>query len=643
MSYSSVIEKARSLVAQSTISSTRQHQLSSKRHKKPQLEDGELVWIGEFHEHKDIRSYKLTKGDKSLMTNEELKLFAKTAYERGFTEYIYEGQIKYDADDAAVRGVGGAAAIDRELKDPRHGVREGQGVFSYPQGAIFEGQWKAGKRHGHGYLSTQTGYKYTGQWEHDVPNGKGYESVPSKVSVDGSFEHGMPQGMCVLLYNPHLNNYRFEGEFLNGRRHGKGVVYYDTGDTFMGSFEHGKRHGRGITSRTVNGRDYQYETEWKDGNLVSGPTVIERTKRVKKPKAQLPFSLQGHLTAADLPKWSVKDDVTELSFDHFIRIKLGFEALDVRGTGSLSTAELQAVWGAEGKAQTMLEKLDEDGNGTVELDEIFAAWYPNVTQHNVNRFMQLHIDPKVLIRLRGILCGVESRDKCGFAQLVGTEPPPRNSFEDDDDERPLTLKALEAAEYHIGREKFTAAMYDAARQITDPPFFLEILEVWYPNVPRSTLERYECQHIESDELSRIKEDFYRLSGNEAALKLEEFETAQEAYRKSIELRHDYDMAVADGKKPKEEPPGVDMANTIQAAMIPGIFKDQPFWTVGSRMFISVSLLKDVDRFDSKLSGRIEFSQLMHYCFPNVRCRRLQDVLEGGKKKSAGNCYFCTSS
>ena len=78
-------------------------------------------------------------------------------------------------------------------------------------------------------------------------------------------------------------------------------------------------------------------------------------------------------------------------------------------------------------------------------------------------------------------------------------------------------------------------------------------------------------------------------------------------------------------------------------MIPGFFKDQPFWSVGSRIFISVALLKDADRFDSKLSGRIEFSQLMHYCFPNVRCRRLQDVLDGGKKKSAGTCYFCTSS
>jgi hypothetical protein len=633
MAYSSVVEKAKALVAQSTISTSRQHQLSSKRHKKPQLEDGELVWIGEFHEHKDIRSYKLSKGDKSLMTNDELKLFAKTPYERGFTEYIYEGQVKWNGD---------SATVDKELKDPRQGTREGLGIMTYPHGAIFEGQWKAGKRHGHGYLSTQTGYKYTGEWAADVPEGKGYESVPSKVSVDGMFEHGVPQGMGVMLYNPHLNNYRYEGEFLNGRRHGKGVVFYDTGDTFAGSFEHGKRHGRGITTRSVNGRESQYETEWKDGELVGPPTAIEKAKRVKKPKSQLSYNLQGHLTAADLPKWTVKDDVTELSFDHFIRIKLGFEKLDVRGTGSLSTSELQAVWGAEGKAQSMLEKLDEDGNGTVELDEIFAAWYPNITQHNVNRFMQLHIDPKVLLRLRGTLCGVESREKCGYTQLVGMEAPAKNSTEDDDEEKPLTLRALEAADYHIGKEKFTAAMYDAARQITDPPFFSEILEVWYPNVPRSTLDRYECQHIDADELTRIKQDFYRLSGNEAALKLEEFEQAQEVFRKSIERRHNYDTAAAEGKKPKEEPKE-EFTNAIQQSMIPGFFKDQPFWAVGNRIFISVSLLKDADRFDSKLSGRIEFSQLMHYCFPNVRCRRLQDVLEGGKKKSAGTCYFCTSS
>ena len=628
-SQGNVIEKARALVAQSTISSTRQHQLSSKKSKKPQLEEGELVWIGEFQEHKDIKSYKLSKGDKSLMTNDEHRLFAKTPYERGFTEYIYEGELKYDPDQE----------VDKDLKDPRHAAREGKrGIMWYPQGAIFEGQWKSGKRHGLGYLSIQTGYKYTGEWAADVPNGKGYESVPSKISVDGRFDNGVPQGMGVLLYNPQLNNYRYEGEFLNGRRHGKGVIFYDTGDTFAGTFEHGKRHGRGITTRTVNAREYQYETEWKDGVLVSGPNTIERAKRVKKPKPQLPYNLQGHLTAADLTKWTVKEDVEDLSFDHFTRIKLGFEKLDVRGTGSLSTAELQAIWGSEGI--TMLDKLDEDKNGTVELDEIFAAWYPKVHAHNVDRFMQLHIDPKVLLRLRGTLCGIESKDKCGYTQIVGMQPPSKTGDEDDE-EKPLTKKALEANEFLIGKEKFTMAMYDAAVQLSDPPYFLEVLEVWYPNMPRSTIERYECQDIDHDELLRIKEDFYKLSGKEVALKLEEFEEAQEMWRKSIEKKHEYDTAIAEGKKPKEEP--VPDYTPVQQSMITGFFKDQPFWSVGTRIYISVTLLKDVDKFDSKLPGRIEFSQLMHFCFPNVRCKRLQDVLLEGRKKSAGTCYFCTTS
>ena len=41
---------------------------------------------------------------------------------------------------------------------------DGQGKYSYSDGASYEGEWKNGKRHGKGILSLSDGRKYFGKW-----------------------------------------------------------------------------------------------------------------------------------------------------------------------------------------------------------------------------------------------------------------------------------------------------------------------------------------------------------------------------------------------------------------------------------------------------------------------------------------------
>lgn len=678
-----VIRRAQAQAAQAS-DANRRH-VREEQQSRPTLEEGELLWIGEY-KNRDVRSYKMTKGDKTLMTDKEQKLFVRTPYERGFTEHIYEGQLKI---------------LDRnrpDPRDPRAAIREGQGIMWYPTGSMFEGGWRNDVRHGQGYLSCHTGFKYSGEWQSDNPEGKGYDSITSGAVYDGSFSGGVPSGTGVLIYDVARPNYRYEGEFAGGFRHGKGVIFYDNGDTFAGTFDMGKRHGRAITSTSSYGREVQYETEWDQDALIKGPSCIQNTKRVKKPKASIPFRTQGHLVAADLTKWSVKDDVTELTIDHFMRIKLGFEGLDVHGTGSLSTAELVAIWGSGSTA--MLEKLDADGNGTVELDEIFAAWYPNVPAHNILRFMQQNISPRVFLRLRGLLNTVKDESECGFLQVCGIHDAAQSEVDP-----PLHLRHLEAHNYKIGNEKFTAANYAAAKQLFDPPHFLEVLEVWYPNIPVSTLTRYEQTSINPHELGLIKKDFFKLSRNNLQLSIDQFEEAQELFQARIAKQHEEEemrrieamnAAAMMGNNllgglggPAQHAPtakrlesgdthahkadeddetasvsgstvvpnaainkegSIDQQDdhTIERAMEEGFFKGQPEWRIGNSVRLSVALLREIDKFETRSHGAVSLQQLLRYCYPNVPCKRMQEILatkkKGGMPPAAGaacTCEICT--
>lgn len=672
-----VIRRAQAQAAHAN-DANRRH-VQEEEHQRSTLEEGELLWVGEY-KNRDVRSYKLTKGDKTLMTDKEQKLFVRTPYERGFAEHIYEGQLKP------------AERRRADPRDPRSATREGQGILWYPNGSMFEGGWRNDLRHGYGYMSCTTGFKYSGDWQYDNPEGKGYDSIPNGTTYDGSFSNGSPSGSGVLIYDVARPNYRYEGEFLGGFRHGKGVIFYENGETFAGTFDMGKRHGRGITSTSSYGRETQYEMEWDQDVLVKGPTCIQNTKRVKKPKPQIPFRTQGHLVAADLTKWSVKDDVTELTIDHFMRIKLGFEGLDVHGTGSLSTSELVSIWGSGSTA--MLEKLDADGNGTVELDEIFAAWYPNVPAHNILRFMQQNINPRVLLRLRGMLNGVKDELDCGYLQVCGVQDAAQS-----DTDPALHLRQLEARDYKIGGEKFTAANYSAAKQLFDPPHLLEILEVWYPNILESTLTRYEQTSIDPNELHLIKRDFFRLSKDSLQLSIDAFEEAQEAFQARIAKQHEENemrrieavnaaammgnallaglsgapptakrLEAATGNKDKSKddddettsisgstvaPTAINKeggghGNAIEREMEEGFFKGFPEWRIGNSIRLTVALLKDIDKFEARSHGAVSIQQLLRYCYPNARCKRMQEILstrkKGGMPPAAGapcTCPICT--
>ncbi|MEM9936921.1 MAG: hypothetical protein AAF824_25050, partial [Bacteroidota bacterium] len=49
----------------------------------------------------------------------------------------------------------------------------GKGVYSYPNGDLYKGEWRSAKRHGYGTYKMATGDQYEGYWARDAMHGKG--------------------------------------------------------------------------------------------------------------------------------------------------------------------------------------------------------------------------------------------------------------------------------------------------------------------------------------------------------------------------------------------------------------------------------------------------------------------------------------
>ena len=115
--------------------------------------------------------------------------------------------------------------------------------------------------------------KYEGDWEDDVRSGLGvywvYDNGRYKVRYNGVWEKDLPHGEGVLFSE---DGDVYQGEFLNGMRHGKGKQTYHGGkdgtggDIYEGWWENDKRSGRG-TLAMANGNIFEgmWANDMKEG------------------------------------------------------------------------------------------------------------------------------------------------------------------------------------------------------------------------------------------------------------------------------------------------------------------------------------------------------------------------------------------
>ena len=181
-------------------------------------------------------------------------------YDNSVDRLIFEGEFKngkrwngkgYDKDGYVVY----------ELKEGKGYVRE-----FYSDRLLFEGEYLNGDKNGKGieYNRLYSNVEFEGEYLNGKKNGKGKEYFGNYLVYDGEYLNGKKwngkiksndinvkyelingKGTFIEFFATITSKIRYEGEFLNGEKNGKGKEYISGSLIFEGEYLNGKRHGKG--------------------------------------------------------------------------------------------------------------------------------------------------------------------------------------------------------------------------------------------------------------------------------------------------------------------------------------------------------------------------------------------------------------
>jgi hypothetical protein len=144
------------------------------------------------------------------------------------------------------------------------------GEVTYANGDTYAGLFKNGKRNGQGtYIFKTSGNKYEGEFVDNTRQGKGVFTLSNGDKFVGDFKDGKADGLGVMTFAASGNKY--EGEFKDLKRSGQGVFTFSDGKVVLGEWLDGKLHGQSIeykADKTIN-RAGIYE----DGKFIRAENI----------------------------------------------------------------------------------------------------------------------------------------------------------------------------------------------------------------------------------------------------------------------------------------------------------------------------------------------------------------------------------
>ncbi|XP_054849057.1 radial spoke head 10 homolog B-like [Eublepharis macularius] len=189
-----------------------------------------------------------------------------------------------------------------------HGLYEGEGIAKFQGGNVYQGMFSEGLMHGKGTYTWADGVKYEGNFVKNVqmhhgsytwPDGSVYEGEVKNgirhgfgmykcgsypVSYIGQWFEGKRHGKGTIYYNREGSSW-YEGDFVNNIKSGWGIRCYNSGNIYEGQWERGVRHGEGrMRWLTTN---QEYTGQWVNGIQHGYGTHTWYLKRI--PGSQYPL------------------------------------------------------------------------------------------------------------------------------------------------------------------------------------------------------------------------------------------------------------------------------------------------------------------------------------------------------------------
>ncbi|KAH6575101.1 hypothetical protein BASA50_007111 [Batrachochytrium salamandrivorans] len=174
----------------------------------------------------------------------------------------YQGELQ----DSLRHGVGKFEHPDRACSYSggwRARKPNGQGLLRYDEKTYYQGEWKDGRRDGVGIMCYSSGNVYDGQWRDGVKSGIGKMIWKDRCEeYSGEWKNGKPNGTGTYIWRmqesmsaqyPMQN--RYQGDWIDGMRHGAGVFQYSTGAIYKGEWVSNMKHGKGVF-KSEYGRQY---------------------------------------------------------------------------------------------------------------------------------------------------------------------------------------------------------------------------------------------------------------------------------------------------------------------------------------------------------------------------------------------------
>lgn len=159
-------------------------------------------------------------------------------------------------------------------------VRNGRGRHAWPDGSVYEGEFRGGVPHGQGETTWPGGRSYTGAF------------VDGRITGEGRFEYA--------------EGSRYRGALENGRPHGLGTWRSPDGDRYTGEFVHGVRDGWG-EYRSADGTRYVggYRDEQRSGQgtLIAADGTLYRGRFRGGERDGVGVRIGAHGASLTLERW----------------------------------------------------------------------------------------------------------------------------------------------------------------------------------------------------------------------------------------------------------------------------------------------------------------------------------------------------